>query len=85
MKLRVKVRRWLSPGPGDLPALQEAIDGLARARTGISRSLSVSIAMAGDYPSPDERRDIDMHFKLLGILMALTRDIEAGLDGTGRH
>jgi hypothetical protein len=83
MKRPLKISGPLSLEPADECTLKEALANLTRARKLVCRSLTASIAEAGPDPEPsDEARSyIDAHFKLLALVMAQVRDIDAVLGG----
>jgi len=81
MKRPLKIPGPLSLEPADEFALKEALANLTCARKLVSRSLVASIADAGIEPSDEARMYIDVHFKLLALVMEQVRHIDAVLGG----
>ena len=81
MKRPLEIPGPQSLEPADDVALKEALANLTCARKLVSRSLVASIADAGIEPSDEARMYIDVHFKLLALVMAQVRHIDAVLGG----
>jgi hypothetical protein len=81
MKRRLQISGPPSLEPADESMLKVAIANLTCARKLVSRSLVASIADAGIEPSDEARMYIDVHFKLLALVMAQVRHIDAVLGG----
>jgi hypothetical protein len=81
MGLRLKIPGLPYLEQTDQLRLEEALTNLTRARKLVCRSLTASMSEAGLEPNDEARSYIDAHFKLLALVMAQVRDIDAVLGG----